>query len=62
MDFGAVQVLDFGLQSLRWFPDSKAHDSGFHKQKFPGFHNPIALHGTKHLNTDLVPRSPLAKD
>ena len=40
MDFGAVQVLDFGLQSLSWFLDSEAHDSGFHEQKFPGFQNP----------------------
>ena len=40
MDFGAVQVPDFGLQSLSWFLDSEAHDSGFRKQKFPGFQNP----------------------
>ena len=40
IDLGDVQVLDFWFQSLSWFPDSKAHDSGFHKQKFPGFQNP----------------------
>ena len=42
-------ILDFtscgsGLDSLRWIADSKAHDSGFHMQKFPGFW--ITLHAT----------------
>ena len=32
IDLGDVQVLDFWFQSLSWFPDSKAHDSQFHKQ------------------------------
>ena len=34
--------LDSGFQSLvglGCFPDSKAQDSGFHKQNFPGFRN-----------------------
>ena len=29
--------------SLSWVADSKARDSGFHYQKFPGFWNPICL-------------------
>ena len=29
--------------SLCWIPDSKAQDSGFHKQKIPGFRNPDSL-------------------
>ena len=29
--------------SLRCIPDSKANDSGFRKQNFPGFRNPDAL-------------------
>ena len=40
IDLGDVQVLDFWFQSLSWFPDSKAHDSQFQKQRFPGFENP----------------------
>ena len=29
--------------SLSCIPDSKAQDSGFHKEKFPGFRNPHHL-------------------
>ena len=29
--------------SLSCIPDCKAQDSGFHKQKFPGFQNPDSL-------------------
>ena len=37
--------VDSGFQCLVGFriPDSKAQDSGFHKQKFPGFWNPDSL-------------------
>ena len=36
--------LGSGLDSLRWIADSKAHDSGFHMKKLPGFW--ITLHAT----------------
>ena len=50
MDSG-FQVLDSGslpveleiLDSLNCIPDTKALDSGFHKQKFARFRNPVSL-------------------
>ena len=30
-------------ETLSCIPDSKTQDSGFHKQKFPGFRNPESL-------------------
>ena len=40
MDFGCWIPIVSGIPySLSYVPDSKAHDSGFHKPKFPGFGN-----------------------
>ena len=51
-----IQVLDSSIVSGTWildslscFPDSKAYESGFHKQNFPGFqihYTKFPLHGT----------------
>ena len=39
LDFGSSGIPD----SLSCVPDSKAQDSGFHEQNFPGFQNPLSL-------------------
>ena len=38
-----IPILSRIPDSLSCIPDSKAQDSGFHKQKFHGFHNPDSL-------------------
>ena len=39
-----IPIVSEILNSLNCVPDSKAQDSGFHKQKFLGFRNPDSLH------------------
>ena len=49
LDYSRCQCnLDSGFESLvgfriPWAPESKAQDSRFHKQNFPGFRNPDSL-------------------
>ena len=38
-----ISIVNRIPESLSWIVDSKARDSGFHYQKFPGFRNPICL-------------------
>ena len=49
---GSLSVeLGFRFAVLRGIPDSKAQDSGFHRQKFPRLRNPDLLS----LTTELGP-------
>ena len=44
LESGFQSLVGFGIpDSLSCIPDSKVQDSGFHKQKFPGFQNSDSL-------------------